>query len=80
MTRGCPKDQIRPGLLPGGSFFFLGATVKDFLGAAVRIAIRMLRTLHAPASRRAEKNERVTTYAQNFDDAPHDSVTVRGKQ
>ena len=37
---------------------------------------RTSRTLHAPASRRAENNDRVTTYAQNFDDAPRASVTT----
>ena len=37
---------------------------------------RILRTLHAPASRRAENNEKVATYAQNFEDAPRASVTT----
>ena len=41
---------------------------------------RSSRTLHAPASRRASNNERVATYAQNFEDAPRASVTTRGKQ
>ena len=41
---------------------------------------RISRTLHAPASRRAGNNERVDTYAQNFEDAPRASVTTRGKQ
>ena len=41
---------------------------------------RISRTLHAPASRRAENNEMVATYAQNFEDAPRTSVTTRGKQ
>ena len=41
---------------------------------------RISRTLHAPASRRAENNDRVTTYAQNFEDAPRASVTTRRKQ
>ena len=31
---------------------------------------RILRTLHAPASPRAENNERVASCAQNFDDSP----------
>ena len=37
------------------------------------------RTLHAPASRRAGNSEKVATYAQNFEDAPHSSVTMRRK-
>ena len=41
---------------------------------------RIPRTLHAPASRRAENNERVATYSQTFEDAPRASVTTRGKQ
>ena len=41
---------------------------------------RISRTLHAPASRRAGNSERVATYAQNFEDAPHFSVTMRRKQ
>ena len=41
---------------------------------------RISRTLHAPASRRASDNERVATYAQNFEDAPRASVTTRRKQ
>ena len=38
---------------------------------------RVSRTVHAPASRRAEYNERVATYVQHFDDAPCASVTTR---
>ena len=41
---------------------------------------RISRTLHTPASRRAENSKRVATYAQNFEDAPRASVTTRGKQ
>ena len=41
---------------------------------------RISRTVHAPASRRASNNERVATYAQNFEDAPRASVTTCGKQ
>ena len=41
---------------------------------------RISRTLHAPASRRAENNERVATCAQNFEDAPRASVTTRRNQ
>ena len=41
---------------------------------------RISRTPHAPASRRAENNETVATYAQNFEDAPRASVTTRRKQ
>ena len=43
------------------------------------LASRISRTLHAPASRRAENNERVATYAQNLEDAPRASVTTRRK-
>ena len=41
---------------------------------------RISRMLHAPASRRAENNESVATYVQNFEDAPRASVTTRRKQ
>ena len=44
------------------------------------LTARLSRTLHAPASRRAENSETVATYAQNFDDAPRASVTMRQKQ
>ena len=37
-------------------------------------------TLHASASRGAKNNERVATYALNFEDAPRASVTTRQKQ
>ena len=37
-------------------------------------------TLHASASRGAKNNERVGTYALNFEDAPRASVTTRQKQ
>ena len=40
---------------------------------------RISRTLHAPASRHAENNDRVATYAQNFEDAPRASVTTHRK-
>ena len=43
------------------------------------LAPRISRTLHAPASRRAENNERVAIYAQNFEDAPPAGVTTRRK-
>ena len=38
---------------------------------------RISRTLHTPASRRAGSSERVATYAQNFEDAPHSSIKMR---
>ena len=38
---------------------------------------RISRTLHTPASRQAENNERVTTYDLNFEDAPGASITTR---
>ena len=38
---------------------------------------RILWTLHAPASRRAQNNERVATYVQNFEDALRASVMTR---
>ena len=41
---------------------------------------RISKTLHASASRRAENDEVVATCAQNFEDAPHASVTTRRKQ
>ena len=41
---------------------------------------RISRTLHAPASQRTENNERVATYAQNFEDAPRASDATRRKQ
>ena len=41
---------------------------------------RISKTLHAPASRRAENNERIATYAQNFEDAPRASVMTRRNQ
>ena len=41
------------------------------------LTARISRTLHTPASRCAENNGRVTTYAQNFEDASHASVTPR---
>ena len=44
------------------------------------LTLRISRTLHAPASRRAENNERAATYVQSFEDAPRASVTTRGKQ
>ena len=40
---------------------------------------RISRTLHTPASRQAENNERVTTYALNFEDAPGASITTPQK-
>ena len=40
---------------------------------------RISRTLHTPASRQAENNERVTTYARNFEDAPGASITTPQK-
>ena len=33
-----------------------------------------------PGSRHAENNEKVDTYAQNFEDAPRASITTRGQQ
>ena len=42
-----------------------------------RLTSRILWTLRAPASRRAQNNERVATYVQNFEDAPRTSVTTR---
>ena len=41
---------------------------------------RISRTLHTPASRQAENNERVTTYALNFEDAPGASITTPQKK
>ena len=41
---------------------------------------RISRTLHGPASGRAEINETVAICAQNFDDAPRASITTRRKQ
>ena len=41
---------------------------------------RISRMLHAPASRRAENNDRVATYVQNFEDAPRAGVKTRRKQ
>ena len=40
---------------------------------------RISRTLHTPASRQGENNERVTTYALNFEDAPGASITTPQK-
>ena len=40
---------------------------------------RISRTLHTPASRQAENNERVSTYALNFEDAPGASITTPQK-
>ena len=40
---------------------------------------RISRTLHTPASRQAENNEKVTTYALNFEDAPGASITTPQK-
>ena len=36
--------------------------------------------LHAPALQPTQNNEKVATYAQNFEDAPYASVTTRRKQ
>ena len=41
---------------------------------------RISRMLHTPASRQAENNERVTTYALNFEDAPGASITTPQKK
>ena len=40
---------------------------------------RISRTLHTPASRQAENNEKVTTYALNFEDTPGASITTPQK-